>query len=317
MLRGPGKRPVACMAAMQYLGRSMDWSALHGFLEVSRHGSLSAASRALGVSQPTLSRRLAQLESQLSVSLFLRGPRGLTLTAAGERMLKIAERMREAAQLIPEAVEAGHDPVTGVVRVTAPEAGLATDWLPRALLPLRTLHPELVVELVVDNRLLALARREADVAIRNQRPTEGALTVRSVGAHGWYLYASPGYLATRPPIERLSNLRDHDLLAYQTPEGSRQARWLDRRRLTDRVVLRSNSVDALARSARAGWGVAVLPAFVGDRDPSLERLLPEQPITRMTLWLATHAELGKSPRVRAVFRQLARSFDEHREIFRG
>ena len=80
----------------------MDWSLLQGFLELSRYGSLSAASRALGVSQPTLSRRLAELEGALGVSLFLRGARGLVLTAAGERMLKVAERMREAASWVPD-----------------------------------------------------------------------------------------------------------------------------------------------------------------------------------------------------------------------
>jgi DNA-binding transcriptional LysR family regulator len=291
----------------------MDWSLLQGFLELSRYGSLSAASRALGVSQPTLSRRLAELEGALGVSLFLRGARGLVLTAAGERMVKVAERMREAASWVPEVVEAGHDPISGVVRVTAPEAGLATEWLPEVLLPLRAQHPDLLVEIAVENRLVDMTKREADIAIRNQRPSDAALTARSVGQHAWYLYASPAYLAARPPVTEFSDLRQHDLLAFETPDHSLQSRWWSKRHLSERVVMRSNSVQALARAARAGWGITVLPAFVADRDLSLSRLLPERPITRMPLWLITHAELKLSPRVQAVFRLLAKSFDQARQ----
>jgi DNA-binding transcriptional LysR family regulator len=291
----------------------MEWSLLQGFLELSRYGSLSAASRALGLSQPTLSRRLAELEGTLGVSLFLRGARGLVLTAAGERLVKVAERMREAASGVPEVVAAGHDPVSGVVRVTAPEAGLASEWLPEVLLPLRALHPGLLVEIAVENRLVDMSKREADIAIRNQRPSDAALTARSVGQHGWYLYASAAYLAARPPVSELSDLRQHDLLVFETPEHGLQSRWFSKRRLTERVVLRSNSVEALARAARAGWGITLLPAFAADRDPGLSRVLPELPITRTPLWLITHAQLKLSPRVQAVFRLLAKSFDQVRE----
>ena len=291
----------------------MDWSLLQSFLEVSAHGSLSAASRALRVSQPTLSRRLAQLEEALSVSLFLRGPRGLTLTAAGERLLAIVEPMRRAVASVPDVVEAGHDPVSGVVRVSAPDVGLVADWLPALLLPLRTLHPGLLVELAVENRVVEMGKREADIALRNRRPSDTALTVRSVGSYPWYLYGARDYVAARPRVAELAHLRHHDVLLYETAGDSRQAKWLSRQRLLDRVVLRSNSIDALARAARAGWGVVLLPAFVADRDPALQRLLPQKPITETPLWLVTHVELRRSPRVSAVFRFLARSLESHRQ----
>lgn len=294
----------------------MDWSLLQSFLELSAHGSLSAASRALRVSQPTLSRRLAELEEELSVSLFLRGARGLTLTAAGERLLVIAERMRQAAGSVPDVVEAGHDPVSGVVRVTAPDVALVADWMPTLLLPLRTRHPGLLVELVVENRVVEMGKREADIAIRNQRPSDEALTVRSAGSHAWYLYAARDYVTSRPRLSELAHLRHHDVLLYETPDDNRQARWLTRQRLLDRVVLRSNSVDALARAARVGWGVALLPALVADHDAALERLLPDQPIIKTPLWLVTHVELKRSPRVSAVFAFLGQCLDASRERLR-
>jgi DNA-binding transcriptional LysR family regulator len=100
---------------------------------------------------------------------------------------------------------------------------------------------------------------------------------------------------------------------FETAGENRQARWLSRHGLLERVVLRSNSVDALARAARIGWGVALLPAFVADRDPALQRLLPELLIAKTPLWLVTHVELKRSPRVSAVFRFLARSLEANRE----
>jgi DNA-binding transcriptional LysR family regulator len=234
------------------------------------------------------------------------------LTAAGERLLLIAQRMRQAAGSVPEVVEAGHDPLSGVVRVSAPDVALIADWLPAVLLPLRTLHPGLLVELAMENRVVEMGKREADIAIRNQRPTQESLTVRSGGSHGWYLYAGRDYLAGRPRVAELAHLRLHDVLLYETPEDNRQALWLGRHRLLERVALRSNSFDALARAARVGWGVALLPAFVADHDSALERLLPDRPIFKTPLWLVTHVELKRSPRVGAVFEFLARCLDENR-----
>jgi DNA-binding transcriptional LysR family regulator len=256
--------------------------------------------------------RLAQLEEALSVSLFLRGPRGLTLTAAGERLLAIAERMRQAAGALTDVVEAGHDPVSGVVRVSAPDVGLVADWLPALLLPLRTLHPGLLIEVAVENRVVEMGKREADIALRNQRPRDGALTVRSAGSYPWYFYGARDYLAARPRVAELAHLRQHDVLVYEAASDDRQARWLARQRLLERVVLRSNSIDALARAARVGWGVTLLPSFVADRDPALQRLLPSKPILETPLWLITHVELKRSPRVGAVFRFLARSLEKNR-----
>src|SRR5690349_16125611 len=143
----------------------MDWSNLRDFLVVAEQGSISAAARALKASQPALSRRIQHLEESLDVALFVRTQRGLNLTAAGDR-------------------------VSGVVRISAPEARLGTEWLPRALLSLRQSHPELVIEIVVENQLADLARRAADIAIRAVRPKDPALFARKVAKVNWGLYAA-------------------------------------------------------------------------------------------------------------------------------
>jgi DNA-binding transcriptional LysR family regulator len=298
---------------------TMDWSGLRDFLVLAEQGSVSRASQLLGLSQPALSRRLLRLEQELGVSLFLRSPRGLRLTAAGERVRSIAERMQGMAREVSEAVQQGHDPVSGVVRISAPEAGLGTEWLPRVLLPLRKEYPELLLEICIENQVVDLARGASDIAIRGLRPTDPALTARRVGKVGWALFASRAYLERRATPSNLSELSQHDLLLYEQSFNTRQRAWLERQGLSERVVLRATSVDALTRATSAGWGVAILPVAVAASEAasgaSLCRVLPALELGHLSLWLVTHADLRKSPRIRSVFQFLARCFERDRQLF--
>ena len=296
---------------------SMDWSSLRDLLSLAEHGSVSRAARQLGLSQPALSRRLLRLEEELGVSLFLRSPRGLRLTAAGERVRAIAERMQGMAKEVHDALQHGHDPVSGVVRISSPEAGLGTEWLPRALLPLRQAHPELVLEISIENQVVDLARGASDIALRGLRPTDPALTARRLGKISWALYASSEYLALRGQPAQLSELAQHDLLLYEQSFNTRQRAWAERAGLAQRVVLRSTSVDALTAATRAGWGVALLPVAVGGSDPKLVRVLPAAEVGHLQLWLVTHADLRKSPRIRTVFQFLARCWERDRALLAG
>jgi DNA-binding transcriptional LysR family regulator len=223
--------------------------------------------------------------------------------------------MSGLAAEVGEAVRQGHDPVNGVVRISAPEAGLGTDWLPRALLPLRREHPELALELSIDNQLVDLARGAADIAIRLVRPSEPAWTARRVGKIGWGLFAAPLYLERRPGLAGPSDLGQHDVLLYEQGALAPQRAWLERHGLAGRVVLRSNSIDALTRAARAGWGVALLPLAVAGTDAHLRRVLALLELASPALWLVTAAELRRSPRIRTVFRFLAACFERDRTLF--
>lgn len=293
----------------------MDWSSLRDFLELAEQGSISRAAVQLNVSQPALSRRLQRLEEQLGVSLFSRGPRGLQLTPAGQRVRAIARRMAGLATEVGEAARQGHDPINGVVRISAPEAGLGTDWLPRALLPLRRQHPELALEIAIENQVVDLARGAADIAIRLVRPSEPALTARRVGKIGWGLFAARQYLERRSSPVGPQDLGQHDLLLYEQGALTLQRVWLERRGLAARVALRSNSIDALARATRAGWGIALLPLAVANADAHLRRVLPALELASPQLWLVTAAELRKSPRIRTVFRFLTACFERDRALF--
>jgi len=294
---------------------TMDWSSLRDLLTLAEQGSVSRAAQQLRLSQPALSRRLLRLEEELGVSLFLRSPRGLRLTAAGERVRAIAERMQGMAREVQEAVQHGHDPVSGVVRISSPEAGLGTEWLPRALLPLRREHPELKIEISIENQVVDLARGASDIAIRGLRPTDPALTARRLGRIGWALYASRPYLELRGQPNQLSELSQHDLLLYEQSFNLRQRAWAEHLGLAERVVLRSTSVDALTVATRAGWGISLLPVAVCSRDAQLVRVLPAAEVGHLQLWLVTHADLRKSPRIRAVFQFLARCFERDRTLF--
>jgi DNA-binding transcriptional LysR family regulator len=293
----------------------VDWSSLRDFLALAEQGSVSRAAKQLGLSQPALSRRLLRLEDELGMSLFLRTPRGLQLTAGGERIRSIAERMQGMAQEVREAVQQGDDPVGGVVRISAPEAGLGTDWLPRVLLPLRKERPDLLFEICIENQVVDLARGASDIAIRGLRPTDPALTARRLGKVGWALFASRSYLERRTSPASLSDLEAHDLLLYEQNFNTRQRVWWEREGLSRRVVLRSTSVDALIRATCAGWGVAMLPVAVAAWDAQLRRVLPALELASLQLWLVTHADLRKSPRIRSVFQFLARCFERDRSVF--
>jgi len=293
----------------------MDWSSLRDFLALAECGSVSAAARSLQSSQPALSRRLQKLEEALDVELFVRSQRGMRLTAAGERVRALAQRMQDAAEHIPAAADLGHDRVSGVVRISAPEAHLGTDWILQALLPLRQSSPEILIELSVDNQLTDLGRRHADIALRLVKPTDPSLTARKVASVAWGLYASPGYLRGRGRLATPADLQEHDLLVYENKPDTRQTQWLERYALANRVVLRANSIDAVCAAARAGWGVALLPAFSAQRATHLD-LVFEKPLERnLSLWLVTHADLRKSRRIRTVFRLLAQAFERDQQRF--
>jgi len=186
--------------------RNLNWSSLKDFLAVAECGSLSEAARRYGVSQPTLTRRIAALESSLGAELFRRSPRGLELTEAGEAVVEPARQMEREAQALELAVSGRDRALAGTVRITATE-GLAVEWLTPALADFREQHPRIDLEIIVRNTALNVLRREADIAIRLGRPQQMELVTRRVGELVLGLYASRAYL------EELGTPRTRDELA--------------------------------------------------------------------------------------------------------
>ena len=178
------------------LASPLDWTALRDFLAVAETGSLSRAARRLGVSQPTLTRRMAALEERLRTELFRRTPRGVELTEAGESILPAARQMEQEAHAVELAISGRDAALAGLVRVTATE-GLGIHWLTPALAEFQLAHPAIEIQLLLQNQVLNLLQREADIAVRLSRPLQSDLVARKVGELAFGLYASREYLDER------------------------------------------------------------------------------------------------------------------------
>jgi len=177
------------------------WDELQYLSEAMRHGSMSAAARSLGVDHATVSRRIRRLEQQLRQPVLDRQRAGLVLTPFGEAVLAEAERMGDAASTIARLAEA-RPRLAGLVRVTS-TGMFATAYLTPALATLRKTQPLIDIELIVDERSLSLARREADIALRLARPKSSELVARRVATLGYGVYAASAYvrgLRKRPPV---------------------------------------------------------------------------------------------------------------------
>lgn len=282
----------------------MDWDDLRTFLAIARHGTLSAAGRALGVSQPTMGRRLAAMEARSGAQLLRRTPDRYLLTPLGESVLGNAERI-EAEVLAAERVISGHDiALEGKVRLTTVDTLAARIFVP-ALARLQREHPGIRVELLSETRQLNLARREADIAIR-MAPFEGQEVVtRKLGTLGMAFYAARGYDAARRPHRIVTVLDD---LAH-LPE----AIWLREHFPDAEVALQSNSREAHLRAALSGMGVACLVCYRADRRSDLVRLRPDLPLLRRDIWLGVHRDMRRMPRIRAVMDAIGMEISCRRE----
>jgi DNA-binding transcriptional LysR family regulator len=180
-------------------------------------------------------------------------------------------------------------------------------------------HPGIVVELVVDNRVLSLSRREADVALRVTRPKEPDLFGRKLGDISWMVYGTPALVAAHGPIGMTEQMLDRQFVGWGAEvTGIAAADWLAERIEPKAVVYRANSLINQFIAARAGIGFAVLPCYLGDLDPGLARAMPE-PVPELTreLWIVTHQDLKKTARVRAFFDIVGQGLADKQALFTG
>ena len=176
--------------------RNVDWAKLQSFVAVAEHGSLSAAARATGASQPTLSRHIAALEEELGLRLFDRTSEGLVLTASGTEIFDNAEAMNASANQIALIASGRSQEISGSVRLTASDT-VARFTLPPILTALRRAEPSIAIELVASNETNNLLKREADIAVRMYRPTQNDVITRKVGELYLGFFASKAYLDQR------------------------------------------------------------------------------------------------------------------------
>jgi len=272
-------------------------------LVLSRRGTLSAAARELGVTQPTVGRRLAALERRLGAKLFVRSSDGFSLSSSGERARAQAERMEEAALAVERGVAGRDEGMRGTVRVTASE-WLVTNVLADVVGSLGPNHPELRIELVADQRHLNLARREADLALRPRPFEHDAIVQRATAKLAFGLYASRAYLVDRGTPTAHGGA-DHVLIAMTEDAGDVARAWLASVLPLARQGVRTNGRDAMTALAVAGAGLACLARIVGDAIPCLERVEVTPAPPTPTLWMGMHRDARDTPRVAAVATHVA------------
>ncbi|MFT4907999.1 MAG: DNA-binding transcriptional LysR family regulator [Oleispira sp.] len=278
-----------------------DWNHARAFLVVADEGSLSAAGRALGMSQPTLGRQVAGLEEQLKVTLFERVGKGLSLTQSGVRLYEYVKQMAEAANQFSLVAQGQSNEVSGEVCISLTELDAYFRFAP-LITKFKEYAPNIQLELQVSNAISDLKRREADVAIRYQRPTQADLITKKIGSEKAYLYGHKDYIkhfANKSP-DKVSNLQligfDHSdqmkdyLLGMGFPVRSDQF-----------TVICKNQLVQLQMILQGG-ALAFLPDHIANRYPELEPAFVDYftPI-ELEMWLVCHRELHTSKKVRLVF----------------
>ncbi|MCU1740614.1 MULTISPECIES: LysR family transcriptional regulator [unclassified Pseudomonas] len=287
----------------------LQWETQRAFLAVLRTGSLSGAARLLGIAQATARRRIEALEQSVGVSLFIRSPAGLLPTETAKDLISHVEAMAMAANAFNRAASADAQLAGGTVRLTSSQL-LGVEVLPPMLRTLRQTYPQLAVELSVSNRLQALARQEADVAVRIRRPTEATVVTRKVGDLQVGLYATPELLAEQGVPDTVAQLDDYPLIG---PDRNLVELQFLRERGFDctaqRTPVRTDDHLAQLAALRAGLGIGVCSSQLARRH-GLVRVLPEQVDFTVDVWTAMHQDMRRVQRIALVFDALGESLTQ-------
>ncbi len=264
------------------------------FLAVARSGSLGAAAKLLGVSHPTVGRRLQVLEQSSGQPIFLRTTQGLVLTESGEKILSLAQEMEQSALAIERRLAGESAQPEGVLRISS------ADWfacyvLAPVLGELARRYPLIAPEVIAGHRLFDLARRDADIAFRIVPFTEPDIVHRKLTTLSYGLYAGVGLPDPAPQGEGLG-LITMSIAQAHYPD----VQWLQQRYPLARTVLTSSSRTVQARMCAMGQGVAVLPRVLGDQVPGLRLLDPQDPPPGRDIWMGYHQDMRQMDSLRAM-----------------
>ena len=283
-----------------------DWAEVRTFLSVAREGSYSAASRALGLSQPTVRRHVESLSERLGVDLFRRDQSGAKLTADGQRLLGAAEAMAEAAAKLSLNADRVADRITGTVRITASEM-MSHHVLPPIIAKLRQDHPGVQIDLVARDASDNLLYREADIALRMYKPEQLDLVVRKVAELPTALYMAENMIARVGVPKDLEALMALDMVGFdQNDLIIRELHKLGLSVTRDFFPVRCDDQPAHWELVRAGCGFGAAMRRIGDADPLVRRLDLGLTLPPLQVWLATPSAIRKVPRVNLVWDVLAR-----------
>jgi DNA-binding transcriptional LysR family regulator len=278
-----------------------DWSLVRSFLAVLEKGSLLAASRHLQLSQPTIGRHVAELESQLGLVLFDRNGRGLLPTEAAYHLAESARIMQSGADQLARNVMGADLGASGTVRITASQP-VSCYVLPPLLAQMRLSLPDIQVELVASNEVSNLLRREADIAVRMVQPDQASIIARRVGKVTLRACAHQDYLRRRGVPRQPNDLLAHDLIGGDRNDDTLKgfaAQGLVVGR--EQFAFRADDLIVVWQAVRAGLGVGFVSEYLIRSDPAVIPVLPKLKIQPLPVWLAVHKEIRTSKRIRAVY----------------
>jgi DNA-binding transcriptional LysR family regulator len=286
--------------------KNLDWTLLRSFLAVIDCGSLLGAAKKLGTYQPTLSRQITELESQLGVPLFERTGRGLNPTVTALNIVEAAREMAVAAEKIQASLLKAEANQHGSVRISCSEV-VGSFLMPACIKKLRLLHPGIQIELVVTNEVSNLLRREADIAIRLLAPTQTALIAKHIGDIEIGAFAASSYLQRSGRPKQVADLLKYDLLGFDKDESlirGLQALGISISR-NDYSVRTDDQVACISLVAE-GCGIGFMPKYVAHK-LNLEQILPNIPTPKLPVWLVVHREIKGNPLIRIVYDFLSES----------
>ncbi len=279
----------------------MDWDKLRIFHAVADAGSLTHAGDLLHLSQSAVSRQIRSLEQTLSATLFHRHARGLILTEQGELLFDATRAMVKRLDAATARIRDSEDEVFGELRVTT-TIGFGTLWLAPRLAKLYEKYPDLKIDLMLEERVLDLPMREADVAIRMKEPSQADLIrKRLMGVH-MGLYAAPDYLAQRGTPTSIDDLSDHRLICQNVNSAQvSAATYLVKELVTNDIwsLLTVNNYFGVLQGVLNNLGIGVLPDYLTYDFPNLVRVLPEVESVEVPVFLAYPEELRHSQRIAA------------------
>lgn len=295
-----------------------NWNDLRLILAISRARTLKGGADLLRINHSTAFRNLNTIEQKLGARLFERLPGGVYQpTPIGERAAATAERMETEAHALDRDITGSDTRLVGNLRVTSSET-LAFRVLTEQLARFRGLHPGIMVELAVDNRVFDLSRREADVALRVTRPREPELFGKKLANIAWTIYGAPQVVG-QGAVDDPADLREHPFVGWsEATRGVAAADWLNESLRPMNHAYRTNSLINQFTAARAGMGLAVLPCYLGDLEPGLVRGVRD-PIALLTreLWIVTHEDLKGTARIKAFLETVGDGLAAQRALFAG
>ncbi|NUN07215.1 MAG: LysR family transcriptional regulator [Bdellovibrio sp.] len=286
---------------MNWNSINFDWNRARAFLVTVEEGSLSAAAKALSMSQPTLGRQVAALEKELGVSLFERVGRGFEITRSGIELYEHVKAMGEAANKLSLTASGRSQSIEGIVSISATNT-MSAYILPSLIHKLRQKEPGIQIEIVSTNALSDLRKREADIALRSVEPTHPDLFFKKLKRAHAFLYATPGYLKTIAPIQKPAHLKNANFIGFTSNHEYIEG-------------LKAIGVELTAKNfnifsddhifhwemVKQGAGIGIMIDEVGAKEPTVRKVLEKLPPVKVDNWIVAHRELKTNRRIRLVF----------------